>query len=85
MANVFSLAGKGLILDSEKDFQPYAEQIAVIDTIKEVNIMGNTFGIGASQALGRSLKGLSELETVNSQICLLEGFEKKFRIRSMQF
>lgn len=63
--NVFSLAGKGLSLDSEKDFQPYAEQIAAMDIIKEVNIMGNTFGIGASQALGKSLNGLSELETVN--------------------
>ena len=54
--SIFSIAGKGLKLDSAADIQPYLDELAALNDVKHINIMGNTIGIAASKALGEALK-----------------------------
>ena len=65
MSNVFSISGKGLKLDSAKDIEPYLDQLKAVENLKEVNVMGNTFGIEASKALAKALENKDQLETIN--------------------
>lgn len=65
MSNVFSIAGKGLKLDSAADFKQYAEMLNAVENLKEVIVTGNTFGIGASEALGKALLGKQQLESID--------------------
>lgn len=63
--SIFSIAGKGLKLDSAADIQPYLDELAALNDVKHINIMGNTIGIAASKALGEALKKQHSLESIN--------------------
>lgn len=65
MSNVFSISGKGLKADSAEDIQDYVDQLKAIENLKEVNIMGNTFGIEASKALAKGLEEQQHLQIIN--------------------
>lgn len=62
---LFSIAGRGLKLDTAEDVQPFVDQIKETKNLKEVVIMGNTIGVEASKALAEALKNQSALERVN--------------------
>lgn len=57
---IFSLEGKGLKLDTAEDIQPYIKDIH--EGIEEVRFLGNTLGIGASEALAKALEGRTALK-----------------------
>lgn len=65
MSNVFSIAGKGLKFDSAEDIKVYVDQLKELKNVKEINVMGNTFGVEASKALAKGLENQTELETIN--------------------
>ncbi|KAF2132599.1 ran GTPase activating protein 1 [Dothidotthia symphoricarpi CBS 119687] len=60
---VFSIEGKGLKLDTAEDIQPHIKSLH--DGIEEVRILGNTLGIGASEALAKALEGRKALKVAN--------------------
>ncbi|KAA8911352.1 hypothetical protein TRICI_003837 [Trichomonascus ciferrii] len=62
---VFSLNGKGLKLDSAEDIQPHLDELKKLQNVTEIDLVGNTYGIEASKALGEAVKGLSDLEKAN--------------------
>lgn len=59
---VFSLKGKGLKLDTAEDIQPYLDELKKLENVTEIELVGNTYGIEASKALGEAVKELSDLE-----------------------
>lgn len=63
--STFSIAGKGLKLDSAINIQPYLDELTTLSDVKHINIMGNTIGIDASKALGKILNKQSALESIN--------------------
>lgn len=65
MSQVFSIAGKGLKFDSAEDIQQYVDELKALKNVKEVNLMGNTYGVEACKALAKALENQQELETIN--------------------
>lgn len=61
VARVFSLAGRGLRLDSEADIEPHLKQLDA-NVTEEIHLHGNTIGIEASRALGKVLSELKVLK-----------------------
>lgn len=61
-ATKYSLEGKNLKLTSREDIQPYIEQLNEIEDLQEIHLGGNTFGIGACQALGEVLQEKKNLK-----------------------
>jgi hypothetical protein len=62
---IFSLEGKGLKLDTAEDIEPYIKELRAMEDVEEVRLLGNTLGIGASEALAKVLetkKGLKVCE-----------------------
>ena len=59
---VFSLEGKGLKLDTADDIEPHIKQLRNATDIEEVHLLGNTLGIGASEALAKALESQKNLE-----------------------
>lgn len=64
VARVFSLAGRGLRLDSEADIEPHLKQLDA-NVTEEIHLHGNTIGIEASRALGKVLSELKVLKVAN--------------------
>jgi len=64
-SKIFSLEGKGLKLDTAEDIAPHIEALRSATDIKEVRLLGNTLGIGASEALAKALEPQKDLETAN--------------------
>jgi Ran GTPase-activating protein 1 len=64
MANtkIFSLEGKGLKLDTAEDIAPHIEALKKNDDVEEVHFLGNTLGIGASEALAKVLETKKKLQ-----------------------
>ncbi len=62
-ANVFSLLGKSLKLDSAEDIEPHLKPLIASDTVTEIQLGGNTFGAPACEALGKVLKTKTSLQT----------------------
>lgn len=58
----FSLRGKALKLDSEEDIAPHIDALNAITNLKEIDLSGNTVGVGASKALAEALKTKTDLE-----------------------
>lgn len=58
----FSLAGKGLKLDSEEDVAPHIKSLVDDANVTQIDLSGNTFGVGACAALAPILKSKSKLE-----------------------
>lgn len=57
--SIFSVEGKGLKFNDEKDLEPFLSELK--DDVVEINLSGNTFGVGASTALAAALKDKKHL------------------------
>ncbi|KAF1839906.1 ran GTPase activating protein 1 [Cucurbitaria berberidis CBS 394.84] len=64
-SNVFSLEGRGLKLTTADDIAPHIEALKSNDHVDEVRLLGNTLGIGASEALAKVLEGKKGLKVAN--------------------
>ena len=64
MAGAFSLANKSLKLDSSTDIESHIAPLKTPNSIKSIDLSGNTFGVGASQALAPLLS--SQKDTLES-------------------
>lgn len=64
MANpkVFSLEGKGLKLTTAEDIEPHLQALKDNPDVEEVVLVGNTLGIGASEALAKVLETKKNLK-----------------------
>lgn len=62
---VFSLEGKGLKLDTAEDIEPHIKELKENDEVEEVRLLGNTLGIGASEALAKVLETKKKLQVAN--------------------
>lgn len=58
----FSLAGKGLKLDTEDDITPHVKALIDDADVTQIDLSGNTLGVGACKALAPILKSKSKLE-----------------------
>ncbi|CAN6602208.1 ran GTPase-activating protein 1 [Trichomonascus vanleenenianus] len=66
MATTFSLNGKGLKLDTAEDIKPHLEELVKsADSVTEINLAGNTYGVEASKELARVARTLKNLETAD--------------------
>ncbi|KAH7064518.1 hypothetical protein B0J12DRAFT_560625 [Macrophomina phaseolina] len=67
MANpkVFSLEGKGLKLTTAEDIEPHIQALKDNADVEEVVFVGNTLGIGASEALAKVLETKKNLKVAN--------------------
>ena len=63
--NVFSLEGQGLKLTTAEDIAPHIEALKSSDHVDEVRFLGNTLGIGASEALAKVLESKKGLQVAN--------------------
>ncbi|KAF2750780.1 RNI-like protein [Sporormia fimetaria CBS 119925] len=64
-SKVFSLEGKSLKLDTAEDIEPHIKALRENDDVEEVRFLGNTLGIGASEALAKVLEGKKKLQVAN--------------------
>ncbi|KAH7124158.1 hypothetical protein B0J11DRAFT_488981 [Dendryphion nanum] len=62
---VFSLEGKVLKLDTAADIEPHIKDLEANDDVEEVRFLGNTLGIGASEALAKVLETKKKLQVAN--------------------
>lgn len=62
---VFSLEGQGLKLDTAADIEPHIKPLHDATNIVEVRLLGNTLGVGASEALAKALESQRHLEIAN--------------------
>ncbi|KAK7725153.1 Ran GAP Rna1 [Botryosphaeria dothidea] len=67
MANpkIFSLEGKGLKLTTAEDIEPHIQALKDNSDVEEVVFVGNTLGIGASEALAKVLETKKSLKVAN--------------------
>jgi len=61
----FSLAGKGLKLDTKEDLEKHIQPLIDSLTVTHVDLSGNTFGVSACTALASILASKSSLESVD--------------------
>lgn len=61
-SKIFSLEGKGLKLDTAEDLEPHIKDLKANDDVEEVRLLGNTLGIGASEALAKVLETKKKLQ-----------------------
>lgn len=59
---VFSIAGKGLKLNTALDVQEFVETIDQMQDLQVIQLSGNTLGVEASQALAQALKTKTQLK-----------------------
>ena len=59
---IFSLEGKGLKLDTAQDIEPHIKDLKENNDVEEVRLLGNTLGIGASEALAKVLETKKKLQ-----------------------
>ena len=59
---IFSLEGKGLKLDTALDIEPHIKDLKGNNDVEEVRLLGNTLGIGASEALAKALETKKKLQ-----------------------
>lgn len=64
-SKVFSLKGKGLKLTTAEDIEPHLKELKENEDVETVEFLGNTIGIGASEALAKVLETKKKL-----QVCL---------------
>jgi Ran GTPase-activating protein 1 len=64
-STVFSLEGKGLKLDTAEDIEPHIKELRENPNVEEVRLLGNTLGIGASEALAKVLETKKKLQVAN--------------------
>jgi Ran GTPase-activating protein 1 len=61
-AKIFSLEGKGLKLTTAEDIEPHIQDLKSNDDVEEIKFLGNTLGIGASEALAKVLESKKKLQ-----------------------
>lgn len=61
-SKVFSLEGKSLKLDTAEDIEPHIKALKDNEDVEEVRFLGNTLGIGASEALAKILETKKKLQ-----------------------
>lgn len=59
---IFSLEGKGLKLDTAQDIELHIKDLKGNNDVEEVRLLGNTLGIGASEALAKVLETKKKLQ-----------------------
>ncbi|KAL7778908.1 hypothetical protein CFE70_008409 [Pyrenophora teres f. teres 0-1] len=64
-AKVFSIEGKGLKLTTAEDIEPHIQDLKSNDSVEEIKFLGNTLGIGASEALAKVLESKKNLQIAN--------------------
>ncbi|CAN9323535.1 unnamed protein product [Alternaria alternata] len=64
-AKIFSIEGKGLKLTTAEDIEPHIQDLKSNDDVEEIKFLGNTLGIGASEALAKVLEGKKSLQVAN--------------------
>lgn len=64
-ADTFSLAGKGLKLDTEDDLNKHIQPLIESSTVKHIDLSGNTLGVPACAALAPILKSKTTLESAD--------------------
>lgn len=64
-SKIFSLEGKGLKLDTAKDIEQHIKALRENEDVEEVRLLGNTLGIGASEALAKVLESKKKLQVIN--------------------
>lgn len=71
MANekIFTLEGKGLKLDTAEDIEPHIKELRDNEDVEEVRFLGNTLGIGASEALAKVLETKKKLQVRRLSVC----------------
>lgn len=62
---VFSLEGKGLKLTTAEDVEPHIAELRSNNAVEEIRLLGNTLGIGASEALAKILEGKKTLKVTS--------------------
>ncbi|CAG8615001.1 5715_t:CDS:2, partial [Dentiscutata heterogama] len=63
---IFTIAGKGLKLNTAEDVQEYVNSILELKNLEEVVLSGNTFGVEAAQAIAMTIKKKDSLKIVNA-------------------
>lgn len=61
-SKIFSLQGKSLKLDTAEDIEPHIQALKDNEDVEEVRFLGNTLGIGASEALAKVLETKKKLQ-----------------------
>ncbi|KAI1917106.1 Ran GAP Rna1 [Ophidiomyces ophidiicola] len=65
-STIFSIQDKGLRFDSAADLEPHIQPLLDShDTITEIRLGGNTYGVSACELLGKSLRSQTKLQTAN--------------------
>ncbi|RMZ87033.1 hypothetical protein DV736_g5737, partial [Chaetothyriales sp. CBS 134916] len=64
-ADSFSLAGRGLKLDSKEDVEKHVQSLKESSTVKHIDLSGNTFGVEASVALASILSTKPSLQSAD--------------------
>lgn len=89
-SKIFSLEGKGLKLDSAADIDPHIQALKENENVEEVRFLGNTLGIGASEALAKVLESKKKLQVcrmphthtlVLSKLMRIPKLDRKLRRR----
>lgn len=65
MSRSFSLAGRGLKLDTKEDLLPHIEPLISLTIFTHVDLSGNTLGVDACKALAPYLKSQLKLEAAD--------------------
>ena len=61
-SKIWSLEGKGLKLDTAEDMEQHIKELRENEDVEEVRLLGNTLGIGASEALAKVLETKKKLQ-----------------------
>ncbi|RMZ79406.1 hypothetical protein DV738_g3277, partial [Chaetothyriales sp. CBS 135597] len=61
----FSLAGRGLKLDTKEDVEKHVQPLKESNTVKHIDLSGNTFGVEASAALASIISTKPTLESAD--------------------
>lgn len=61
-SKVFSIEGKGLKLTTAEDIAPHIEELTNNESVEEIKFLGNTLGIGASEALAKVIETKKNLK-----------------------
>ncbi|KAG9821917.1 ran GTPase activating protein 1, partial [Aureobasidium melanogenum] len=65
MANIFSLEGRALKLDSAADMDKHIAELKANNDVEEVVFVGNTLGVEACEALAKVLETKKKLKVAN--------------------
>ena len=63
--STFSLAGRGLKIDTKEDLEKHIEPLTSSTTLKHIDLSGNTLGVSACSALAPILSSKSTLESAD--------------------